>query len=235
MCARETQVMAPLHHQHVARFYGVSVDADAYCLLIVLELLEGGNLTRRLEHQAAASTQDRLQVARQILDALVYLHDHKVIHRDLNPNNVLFDGKDRVCVADFGLARPVLSTHLTLTSGGGAGTPNYMPPEQFTKSSLTYAADVYAFGAVLYALFMGTPPYAKMDYLEIAKATCAAECLAVPDSVPKPVRLVIEACTRRDPQQRITASEARDWVDQALSAESVGSATEVRSRTGFRL
>uniref|UniRef100_A0A7S3D4B8 Protein kinase domain-containing protein n=2 Tax=Palpitomonas bilix TaxID=652834 RepID=A0A7S3D4B8_9EUKA len=116
------------------------------------------------------SIDDRLGVAYQIIDAIAYVHEMKVIHRDLKPQNILFKGRD-VKLIDFGLAvvaeKSIGSQGMTVENAD-AGTWRYKAPEQvFANQRLSGKTDVFAFGLILYELFSYKRPWEGKGSMEI--------------------------------------------------------------------
>jgi serine/threonine protein kinase len=102
-----------------------------------------------------------------VADGLQHAHPKGIIHRDIKPSNLILDGKGRLRILDFGLARLEGQESLTL-SGDFVGTPNYMSPEQARRRKIPvdHRTDVYSLGATLYEAICGRPPFRGKDYAD---------------------------------------------------------------------
>ncbi|MET9667039.1 tetratricopeptide repeat protein [Streptomyces sp. NPDC006475] len=163
---REARVAAALQHRGVT----VVHDFGEYdgVLYLVMELLEGRNLSQLLEEnsQRPLPVRDVLDIAEQVSDALAYTHGQGIVHRDLKPANImrLTDGAVKIC--DFGIAR--LGEDIGFTSrltgtGIAMGTPHYMSPEQISGGHVDHRSDLYSLGCVLYEIATGVPPFDHDD------------------------------------------------------------------------
>ncbi|MGW2593850.1 tetratricopeptide repeat protein [Streptomyces sp. NPDC001515] len=159
---REARVAAALQHRGVT----VVHDFGEYegVLYLVMELLEGRNLSQLLEdnEQHPLPVDDVVDIAEQVADALGYTHQQGIVHRDLKPANImrLTDGTVKIC--DFGIARlgHDISVTSRLTGAGIAmGTPHYMSPEQISGGQVDHRSDLYSLGCVLYEIATGAPPF----------------------------------------------------------------------------
>ena len=130
---------------------------------IVMKLIEGTSLDNFLASQVhnRLETRGAIPIARDILKALNYAHQHGIVHRDVKPSNVLLDKDNQAMLIDFGIALAMGEERRTRT-GQIIGTPAYMSPEQITKpKSLDHRSDVYSVGCVFYEMLTGRPPFVK--------------------------------------------------------------------------
>ena len=148
--AREIKFAARLHHLNIVPLYD-SGDEQGW-LYYVMPVMRGGSLRQRLASGAPLPLDAVQRILRDIAAALSQAHEHDVVHRDVKPENILFDG-ERAMLADFGVARPPLST------GGSAGTPPYMSPEQSGgRGPVDARSDVYSLAVVVHEMLGGSPP-----------------------------------------------------------------------------
>jgi serine/threonine protein kinase/Tfp pilus assembly protein PilF len=176
--ARERDILASLEHPHIARLYDAGTDPNGVSYL-AMEYVQGQPLTEWCDAQLLAIPA-RLELFRQVLDAVQYAHEKRVIHRDLKPSNILVTESHQVRLLDFGVSR-LLETdeadQTPLTSiYGRAFTPDYASPELLRGDPIDARSDIYSMGVVLYEILAGVRPYrlqraASIGMLEQASAT----------------------------------------------------------------
>lgn len=151
---REIITARRITHPNVIRIheFGVS-EREGY---ISMEILPGGTLAERLDRQPLLALDEALRVSVGVCDGIAAAHEQQIIHRDIKPQNVLFDRHGRPKIADFGLAR---LSDTTTNTVGFSGTPQYMSPEMADGAELTTRSDIYSLGVMLYEIFAGQRPF----------------------------------------------------------------------------
>lgn len=156
---RESQTVAALVHPHIVPVYGYGkYDGMSY---IVMKHLPGRTLLHWIyDHRGKLTPLDDIIVTlNAIASALDYAHQHGVIHRDIKPNNIMFDERGHLYVVDFGIAKVTHATSTLTETGTKLGTPQYMAPEQWMAQQAVPATDQYAVGAMVYHMVTGEMPF----------------------------------------------------------------------------
>lgn len=158
---REAETAAQLGHPNIVPIY--AVDEKEGVVFFVMAFVDGENLAQRVHKRGAMDPREARRVLRDVADALAYAHSHKVIHRDIKPDNILLDAQSgRPMVTDFGIARAIsdgADSRLTAT-GIAIGTPAYMSPEQSAgDKEIDGRSDLYSLGVVAYQLLSGELPF----------------------------------------------------------------------------
>ncbi len=154
---REATILAGLRHSNLPRVTDHFVIAGQGQYL-VMDFIDGEDLRSRIDKGNLPNERQTIDWARQICDALHYLHNRQppVVHRDIKPGNIRITPDGRAVLVDFGLAR--LMEGPTTTTGAKAMTPGYSPPEQYGASRTDARTDIYALAATLYTLLTGGMP-----------------------------------------------------------------------------
>ncbi len=202
---REAKAANRIDHEHIIDItdYGETEDGMVY---LVMELLEGRPLSAELQKGPISVTR-AIDIAIQIGSALARAHELDVIHRDIKPDNIyLVDQQGRrdfVKLLDFGLAHMKGELRLTAT-GAVFGTPEYMAPEQARGAPLTYAADLYALGCVIFQMLTGQLPFSGSTPDLILKHM--REPPPLPSSrargIPQDVDQLVHKLMDKDPKKR---------------------------------
>eukprot|EP00048_Salpingoeca_helianthica_P000900 m.44775 g.44775 ORF g.44775 m.44775 type:complete len:993 (-) comp10951_c0_seq1:40-3018(-) len=165
----EASILARLSHPCLLAFHGLAVLAprngvQSYAL--VTEFCNGGTLKTRLFDGESFPRTEAVQVAREISFGLEYLHSHRICHRDLKPDNILFDHMGSVKIVDFGSSCEISDRGMT----GNIGTLLWTAPEVFTEGGLSRASiystkvDIYSLGIIMWQLWARREPYTEIRY-----------------------------------------------------------------------
>ncbi len=158
--ARETEILAELHHPHIVSYVAHGVDETTQPYL-AMAWLEGESLAERIR-RGPLGVRDTAAVALGVGAALAEAHERGIVHRDLKPSNLFLPDRDpaRVVVLDFGIARHMLHMETMTRTGTIIGTPSYMSPEQARgQREVGPSTDIFSLGCVLYECLAGTPPF----------------------------------------------------------------------------
>src|ERR671923_548309 len=153
---REARAVAQLNHPHVVTVIDAGEDEGAP--YIVFEYVEGETLKDRIRRNGRLPVAEAVAYAIEIARALECAHSHRLVHRDVKPQNVLIDPDGRAKVTDFGIARSLEGQGLT-APGRVLGTTDYVSPEQALGHEVTEQSDVYSLGICLYEMLTGEIPF----------------------------------------------------------------------------
>ncbi|MDY0296697.1 MAG: serine/threonine-protein kinase [Acidobacteriota bacterium] len=158
-----------LQHPNIVKLLTVDVIDNVY--IMVMEYIDGTDLESLIDSRNNLELPTALRYLRQILSAVGFAHEYRVIHRDIRPSNVLIDKGDNVKVTDFGTStllegKPFATTRI--------GSPPYMAPEQF-EGRAVLASDIYSIGCLFYEMVTGFPPIVLANPMEIYKKAKAGE------------------------------------------------------------
>ncbi|OHT12226.1 hypothetical protein TRFO_18027 [Tritrichomonas foetus] len=153
--ACEIEIHRSLHHRNIVRFYGVFNDANY--VYFVLELCEGGSVMDLLKKKKYFDEILTINITKQILEALIYLHRKGIIHRDIKLHNFLIGDNGTIKLADFGLS--VYAKSLKDKTQPLLGTPSYVSPEIINRCRHSFAVDIWAMGISVFIMLTGHPPF----------------------------------------------------------------------------
>lgn len=189
---------------------------------IAMELVEGVTLRRALLERGPLPLQELLHHAEDLTDALRAAHSRKVLHRDVNPNNVLVTRDGRARLTDFGLARfyvaPGEESQASTESSGSesghvVGTPGYMSPEQVLGKHVDPRSDIFCLGLVLYEMSTGKPAFSVSADGDLTDAILNREPTAIARlnyEIPDELERIVRKAINKRPDERY--QEAREML-----------------------
>ena len=216
----ESTVAGELRHPNIIRILDVGQAGEA--VYFAMPRLTG-SLAARLDEDAAIPEQQVLRIARDVARALAFAHESGVIHRDIKPQNILFDNDDVGILTDFGIARAVASYVSTTGKRLTIGTPHYISPEQARGQKLDGRTDIYALGVTMYRAATGALPFRSSDWYELARLHVEEPPAPLRSHRPeltKAFEKVVLTCMEKDREKRYpTAAELADDLEGLLGGK----------------
>src|SRR5512132_2080157 len=253
---REAKTISQISHPHICALYDVGREGDRDYL--VMEYLEGETLAARLD-KGALPAEQLLRIGIEIADALDKAHRMGIVHRDLEPGNVMLT-KSGVKLLDFGLAKfqaaargeslsgvsrlgtqAQASTPLT-ERGTVLGTFQYMAPEQLEGGEADSRSDIFAFGAVLYEMATGKKAFSGKSQASLAGSILRDDPTSVTEiapMIPPAVNRIVKTCLAKDPEDRFqTAHDVKlqlQWIAEGGSQAGLPAPVAARRKSRERL
>lgn len=204
--AKEAKALAGFDHPGLVRMFDSGIHHDQ--AFLVMELIDGSTLASRLR-SGPLSPQHTALLATGIGSALAYVHARGIVHRDLKPANVLLGPRMRVRLADFGIAKVLDASSITVT-GATLGTPAYMAPEQIADHAVGTSADIWSLGLILLECLLGRKVFEGTPAEVVARRL--ASPVVVPTELPTSWRLLLGAMLDEDPARRPSATDVAGMV-----------------------
>uniref|UniRef100_A0A0A9DR12 Protein kinase domain-containing protein n=1 Tax=Arundo donax TaxID=35708 RepID=A0A0A9DR12_ARUDO len=196
----EVATLSRLNHPNVIKLVGACSSSPVFC--VITEFLSGGSLRaflHKLDHKPLPLDKV-ISISLDIAHGMSYVHSQGVVHRDVKPENIIFDGEGCAKIVDFGIA---CEEAYCDPLANDTGTFRWMAPEMMKHKSYGRKVDVYSFGLILWEMFSGSIPYEDLNPFQAAFAVFDKNVRPViPNSCPAPVRLLIEQCWTSHPEKR---------------------------------
>jgi tetratricopeptide (TPR) repeat protein len=229
---REARAAGRVDHDHIVRVYATSDPSDEVPYL-AMEYLAGPSLAVRLRDPGRLAPREAAQIAAQVADGLAAAHAAGLVHRDVKPDNILFDSATgRAKVGDFGLARLAADPAPELTRDGSVvGTPAYLSPEQARgERAIGPLVDVYALGVTLYECLAGEPPFRGTPHRIVQQILQddPRPPRTINEAVPRELETICLKAMAREPSSRYAsaaelAADLRRWLaGEPIRARPVG-------------
>ncbi len=212
----ETKLYEKIDQPNIVKIHDTGVvraeDVDIEVPYFVMDYIKGLSLSDVIRNEAPMDVDKVMKMAHNVLDALTVIHKNHIIHRDLKPANIMIrQGSGEAVLIDFGIAKNILGSTKLTTTGTLLGSPTYMAPEQFADSSkVGPGIDIYSFGAVLFEMLTGTPPFHGNTFLELMNAhrrkPVPSACVKNPDLL-RSIDLTLSRSMAKDPKKRYRSAE----------------------------
>jgi len=222
---REAEAVASLDHPNILPIYEVS-ESEEGLPFFSMKYATGGSL-RAAAPALRVEPRDCVRLMAKVARAIAYAHDKGILHRDLQPGNILLDGNGEPMVSDFGLAKWLDENSDLTRTLTTLGTPGYIAPEQaeWPAAELTAAADIYSLGAILFHLLAGQPPFVGANVFSVihqAAAIPAPRLRSLAPSLDRDLETIVARCLERDPNARYQSAGAlADDLEQWLRHEPI--------------
>ena len=214
---REIKTLSRLEHPHVAKLldYG---ERD-WLVYLAMAYIEGPTLKEHIAQVRRVSVSDAVRIARDLLDALAYAHEHNIVHRDVKPDNIVLSSNGAMLL-DFGIARVIEGSgdEKLTRSGFTVGTSSYMSPEQvIAVRDLDHRSDLYSLGCVLFEALAGRPPFVHRSEAVVLQLQQTAEAPLLAElrpELPPELAGAVQRALAKDREQRwSSALEMRAQLD----------------------
>ncbi len=225
---REAQSAASLNHPSIVAVYDTGEDmvGNTPVPYIVMEFVDGRTLRDLLRDDRRLLPERAAEITDGVLRALDYSHRNGIVHRDIKPGNVMLTRAGDVKVMDFGIARAVSDSQMTMTQTAQViGTAQYLSPEQARGERVDARSDLYSTGCLLYELLTGRPPFTGDSPVAIAYQHVKEDPVPpsqVDPEVPDWADAIVLKAMEKDPADRYqSAGEMRNDIQRALSGAPV--------------
>jgi serine/threonine-protein kinase len=228
---REAEIGEMLDHPNILKFIKVPNKSRPY---IVTEYLEGKSLSNVLNEVRPLPIPDAVQIASYICGALAHMHEHKVVHRDLKPQNIVLCNDGSLRIIDFGIAKSMEMRRLTFAGFTPAmGTPDYMAPEQVKGKRGDERTDIYSLGAVLYEMTTGSVPFEGPNPFVVMNSRITGDPIAprkVNPQISEQLEEIILHAMEREPHKRYqSAAVMKAELDDPESVKVTGRARHLEA------
>jgi CRP-like cAMP-binding protein/tRNA A-37 threonylcarbamoyl transferase component Bud32 len=211
----EAKTIAGLAHDHIVKVY--DFEERYRTLFIIMEYLNGDSLRDMISHLRTIPPKLAAKFLVQICSALAYAHQQGIVHRDINPSNIIVQPNDKIKILDFGLACPAGTEDFS-----NPGTVHYMAPEQIDGGPVDHRTDIYALGITAYEMVTGRRPFPEDNIkalLDLHLTRDITDPGHIISDIPGELREFILKSARRDPDQRYQDMEQGMAVLRPLSSD----------------
>ena len=226
--AKEAEFAIKIRHRNLVSVYDVGEDPETGLCYMIMDYVSGGTLSDRLKEKGRFSIQEAVPIVSQIAAALDVAHKHGLVHRDIKPDNIMFDADGTPKLSDLGVAKfDDAQQSMVTTTGMVIGTPAYMAPEQMLNShAIDARADIYSLSVVLYEMLSGKRPNEGRTAIELMAKAIKGEPLPdiktmCPELSVAVAHVVSLLCAPKPEERPQTALGAADLLRKAASGKFV--------------
>lgn len=211
----EINLWSGIRHPNLVQFLGVSYDRSDNELCLLMEKIDGSNLTQFMQRKttSALGEKRKFHICSQLIYVFQFLHscNPSIIYRDLKPDNIMIDHFGNVKLTDFGMSR-FMPEDETFKMSGETGTVRYMAPEVYRGEIYNLKADVYSLGLVIYYIYTGVKPFNEYTISTIGTYFNSPEFIFSTNKVKnKHIRHIVNMCIHRNIEER--------WNIETLASE----------------
>ncbi|KAH3759485.1 Serine/threonine-protein kinase [Pelomyxa schiedti] len=212
----ECNLMRQLRHPYIVNFIGASFVAGKYC--ICTEFIDHGSLDSLLQTDEDIPYLLVLNFATNISEAMQFLHESRILYRDLKCSNVLLVSTSTTAhvnckLADFGTARNVENPDEVMHYTCGMGTPIYMAPEMIASKPYNYKLDVFSFGMALWEMWCREEPWADIPSWDVPGKVLTGQRPDIPSDCPRNYAKLIKKCWNQEPEGRLDFLEISEVLE----------------------
>lgn len=202
---REVEILSSLNHTNIIRYRGCSKQKN--CMYILMDYADGGDLAMFIRNRGTnhLSEDEILYFFVQILLAIKYLHDKRILHRDLKPQNVFLCQGSIVKLGDFGIARSL--EHTNDMAQTAIGTPLYCSPEICMGKKYNLKSDIWSLGVILYELCTFTKPFLGRNIGEVVSQIIHKQHENIPSIYSKELKDLVDSMLAKNPDERPSVND----------------------------
>ena len=195
----EARIIAKLQHPNIITLY--EMDEHLGTPYLVFEYVDGQTLKDYLIKKGKLSSKECINILSPLLNSISYAHKRNVIHRDLNPSNILMTTQDKPRLMDFGIS--TLLGQRDEDDDGIWGTFKYMSPEQCNSQAVTPASDLFSLGLIIYEMVVGKPAIDAENKFTIINKIVNEE-ISYPKVIDPAIKEIIQKALKKSPDERYT-------------------------------
>jgi len=221
---KEARAAGQFNHPNIIQVHDVATENEIH--YFSMEFVDGPTCMQLLKANGAFPVPEALEIARQTAKALEYAHEHRLIHQDIKPDNIMVGSNNLVKVADLGISKTFDEVESEEGPKRVMGTPHYMAPEAALGKRIDHRVDLYSLGTTMYHMLAGKTPYTGTSATEVLKAQVMDPMPAIQDispDVPDGVCALVERLMAKKPDDRYqSATEVAEEIKRLQAGLDLG-------------